>query len=130
MELHEERNLEKSRVANRRKKKFSKPRVSYRTHWSNHAGTYKDDEMRYPKFWRGQKTIRTFISIRSHVELIEAVKTIQAGERNQDHYHNICGLYRERLRVAQSLRDRSVDYFATVIAGAGFDELNLLLASK
>jgi hypothetical protein len=130
MELHEERNLEKLRVASRRNTKFSKPKVIYRTHWSNHAGTYKDDELKYPKFWRGQKPTRVFVSIKSHSELIEAVRTIQVGERNQDHYHNVCGLYRERLRVAQSLRDKGLDYSALVIVRAGFDELNFLLASK
>lgn len=127
MELHEERESERSRVRIRRKQKFSRTILSpnLKTHWANHAGTYRDSEFKYPKYWHGQKPVRTFISLRNHSDLVGALRDIKGGFHNQDHYHNVCGLYRERLRVAQSLRDRHQDYNVLFLARAGFNEIKL-----
>jgi len=127
MELHEERQEEKSRVLLRRRAKFSKPKeISWSSHWSNHAGTYKDKDCRLPKYWHHRKQPRIFISIRNHHGLTEAIEAIQAGLRNQDQYHHVCGLYRERLRATQSLRDRGITYAISFLARAGFEELTEL----
>ncbi|MBM3247138.1 hypothetical protein FJZ17_01185 [Candidatus Pacearchaeota archaeon] len=131
MELHEERELERSGVRVRRKQKFSRAisPPSAKTHWVNHAGTYHDNEFRYPKYWHGQKPIRTFISIRSHLDLVQALADIKEGTHNQDHYHNVSGIHRARLRAAQSLRDRNRVYSPSFLARAGFYELKLLMYS-
>lgn len=38
----------------------------------------------------------------------EALENIYSGKTNSDHYENITGIQRDRLRVTQSIRDRNL----------------------
>jgi hypothetical protein len=104
--------IEIARVSQRRKTKFnSNGYDGVRTHWANHAGTYKDEElMKGPKYWNGQKPVRVVNPIKSYQDLATAIGLIVSGDKNYSDYHGVTGINRERLRLAQSWKDKGVGY--------------------
>ncbi len=125
------RNIIKRKERNyRKKRKFNRlSRDGKNKHWANHTGIFRDEEFRKgPKYWHGQKPIRNFNPIKNHKDLMCALNLISTGGKNHDHYRNISGLYRERLRTAQSLRDRNANVNINYIAKAGYFELNRMVA--
>ena len=48
---------------------------------------------------------------------------IASGERNHDQYANVNGLDRERLRLAQSWRDKGFEYAVSDIFKLGYWEI-------
>lgn len=96
-------------------------------HWRNHAGTYRDQEQRKgPKWWNRPKPVRVYSTFKDYLGLIQALKDILAGRKNQDQYRGIRGLNRARLRTMQSLRDRRLHADLAYIARAGYPELKKL----
>ena len=123
--LYLENLVQKAKVSRKRKKKFT-PNLKRHsaTHWANHAGLYRDEELRKgPKFYHSRKIPRTHIPIKTHGDLVRAIRAIHEGESNHDHYGNVSGLMRERLRLAQSLRDRGLAYDASKIARMNYQEI-------
>lgn len=132
--------IEKATVSKRRKQKFRPSTNGHLiSHWANRSGSYKfleifDEETSQPdgvyegpRYWKGKKPIRHYVSIKNHSDLINALQCITSGESNQDHYKNVLGLNRERLHVAQALRDRSMHIDVQYIARAGYPDLGKLL---
>lgn len=130
----------KSRVVSRRRDKFSKSSRIYRhNHLADHSGIYRtygnrEEEplhdvpvLRAPKVWRKQRStpLRLF---EGHASLGSALVLIASGTTNHDHYEHVNGLDRERLRVAQSLRDRGRDVDTRYLARAGYRELAQLMS--
>lgn len=119
---------QEARVSERRKSKFcTESEIQRRRHWANRAGTYAYGRYYFgPKFWRGRKPVRVHRSIRSYQDLSEAISSIAEGVRDQHEFVNVDGLNRERLRMAQSLRDRGRTYDPKVIARADYRQLEAL----
>jgi len=117
--------VQASRVRERRKRKFRPRTNNYRrTHWANHAGTFRDKERRIgPKWYHTQGYVRVHKPINSYRDLANAIKMIASGERNHDSYVNVSGLNRERLRLAQSWRDRGIEYNVSDICKLGYWEI-------
>jgi hypothetical protein len=116
---------EKARVNQRRKAKFN-PNcyTGVKRHWANHAGTYKDEElMKGPKYWHGQKPVRVVNPIKSYQDLATAIGLIASGDRNYSNYKGTCGIDEERLRLAQSWRDRGKDYDVSDVVRLGMREI-------
>lgn len=117
--------VDKARVSARKKKKLNgHENDSYGDHWANHAGTYRDEDLKKgPKFYRGRKPPRGETSIRSYEDMRTAILDIQVGEKNHDEFRNVNGLNRERLRFAQSLKDRGIDYDVSDTVKMTFSEI-------
>ncbi len=80
----------------------------------------------HPKFYRSQRPFGNHhrrTEIRTHHGLVAALYTIHSGDMHQDQYHTVSGLDRERLRTAQSLRDRGKEFDPSMIARLGYREL-------
>ena len=117
----------KSKVSTRRKTKFGRNGNGYmpRTRWVNLTGVFRDEELRRdPKYWLtpSKRPIATS-RLQSHNEVATAIKMIQCGERDWDEYRGVTGINRERIRLAQVLRDRKVDYDVSYIIGLGYQEI-------
>jgi len=129
-DLYLEKVAEKGRVVRRRISKFggNGNGDQHRTrHWANHTGRYRDPELeRGPKFYHSQRPVRDHTSIRNYGDLLEAVKSIFSGESSHDHYTGLSSLDRERLRTAQSLRDRGIYFKSSYIARLGYTQLRQL----
>jgi len=121
--------IEKARASQRRKTKFnSNGHNSRRTHWVNRTGTYRDEELRKgPKYWHGQKPIRTNNPIRTYRDLSAAIGLISSGDKNLSDYRGVSGINRERLRLAQSWRDKGRDYDVSDIIKLSMTEMKVEL---
>ena len=117
--------LQKLSASQRRKQKFSEygTITMSRQHWRNHAGTYKDEECKIPKYYKSNLPPAQFTHINSYHELVSAIRTIAEGKAKQDQYRNLSSLNRERVRYAQSLTDQRQDIDPQKIARMGFPEL-------
>lgn len=117
--------VRKAEVSKRRKKNLNgHGNDTYGQHGSNMAGTYRNEELRKgPKFYRDRKPTRAETSIRSYEDIKNAILDIQNGDRNHDHFRNVNGLNRERLRYAQSLRDRGIGYNVSDIVKISLSEI-------
>ena len=113
--------VQKAKVSKRRKSKFGQEGDIYRTHWANHAGTYKDEEMqKFPKFYRSKKPVKIDLPIKTRQDLITAIDKISAGEADCDDYKGVVGLSRGRLLMANSLRDQGIERNSKKIARIGY----------
>lgn len=125
--LHVERIIEKARVSLKRFDEGaanSEEIKGKKTHWANRTGEYKDKEqMRVPKFWSGQKPVRINNPISTHQDLTAALSAIASGERGYSHYPRVIGIDRERLRLAESWRDRGISYKPADIIQLGMDDI-------
>ncbi|MBW2977746.1 hypothetical protein KY331_02790 [Candidatus Woesearchaeota archaeon] len=121
-----------SRVRERRKQKFRPRNDNYRRkHWANHAGTFRDEERRKgPKWYHTRGIVRVHKPINSYKDLANAIKMIADGERNHDQYMNVSGLNRERLRLAQSWRDKGIEYAVSDIFKLGYWEIQEQLGRR
>lgn len=124
-EIYIEHTLEKCYRTQRRKNKFnSKVKRYKKKHWPNRTGEFRDpDYRRGPKHYRTKPQSIPNISINGWSELRAALLDIRSGERNHDHYRGISGLNRERLRLAQSLRDKKVNYKISYIIQLNFEQI-------
>lgn len=121
--------IEKVRVSQRRRTKFNSNRYNgVRTHWANHAGTYRDEELRRgPKYWHGQKSTRWDNPIKTYQDLSTAIGLISSGDKSLRDYRGVSGINNERLRVAQSWRDKGVDYDVSSIVRLSMAEMKVEL---
>lgn len=101
----------KARVSLRRKQKFTPVARVF----------YSGNEDRWN--WSRSKPGIVSGAIRTYKDLVLALQAIAAGDSNHDCYHGVSGLDRERLRTAQSLRDRGVAFEISEVARAGYTEL-------
>lgn len=121
-----ERLLTKAKASERRKQKFGEYTNGdgvRRRHWSNHAGTYKDPLRKAPKYYHSSLPPRVHRHIKSYQDLVKALKQIAAGKSNHDHYNIMSGLNRERLRYAQSQRDKGNEVRASAVARMGYEQI-------
>ena len=103
--------VEKVKVSKRRVKVKSNGHNSKRTHWINRTGTFKDEELRKgPKYWYGQKSVKSNNPIRSYQNLATAIKLIASGDKRYDDYKGVSGISKDRLRLAQSWKDKEMNY--------------------
>ena len=126
--LYLENLLTKADVSKRRKKNLSPKQNDFRkSHWANHAGTYKDPEFhRFPKFYKANKSVLNHQPIKSRSDLLNALELISNGQKNHDNYKNVSSLNRDRLRLATSLRDRGIKYDPKEISNMHYQEIERL----
>ncbi|UCD03328.1 MAG: hypothetical protein JSV63_01685 [Candidatus Aenigmatarchaeota archaeon] len=131
-----EHKLEKRRHESRRYQSERKRKLKVgcgevqRRHWPNRTGKYRNPEqMKVPKYYRTKPYIRPHLSIRNWPELRTAIQNIHDGARNQDHYKGVDGTTRQRLILAQSLRDRGVPYEVSYIAHLSPDHIDQIRAT-
>ena len=117
--------IEKARASQRRKRKFnSNGHNGVRTHWANHAGTYRDEELkRGPKYWHGQKPVRGDNLVKTYQDLSTAIRLIASGNKNYSDYRGVSGINNDRLRIAQSWRDKGKDYDVSDIVKLSIAEM-------
>ncbi len=117
--------VEKVGVSKRRSTKFSSNGYNgKRIHWINRTGMFRDEELRKgPKYWHGQKSIKSDNPIRSYQDLRIAIKLITSGDRCYNDYKGIFRINRDRLRLAQSWKDRSLNYNISDIVGLNRSEI-------
>lgn len=117
--------VEKARARKSRKTEFnSKGYNGKRTHWANHAGTFKDKELRKgPNYWHGQKPVRVYNPIKSYKDLATAIGLIASGDKGYSDYPGVSGTIRERLRIAQSWRDKRRAYYVSDIVCLTMSEI-------
>ena len=75
---------------------------------------------------RYSEPTRPHTLVNSHQTLVDAIESIASGRMNQDYFSTTSGLDRERLRTAQSLRDRGIEYNIPYVVRAGHPELSNL----
>jgi hypothetical protein len=68
--------------------------------------------------------------VKTFEELRQAVTQIANGEMNHELYRTSNGLYRERMRTAQSTRDRCLETPIAFILTANIEQINLLTAKN
>ncbi|MBW2992780.1 hypothetical protein KY345_06200 [Candidatus Woesearchaeota archaeon] len=102
---------------------YSNGHIIRKRHWHNNAGTYRDENRKAPKYFMPSQQPRVLNHIRNHKDLIEALKIIAAGQADHDCYRNVSGLDRERLRHAQSQRDKGERINPYEIARMGYVQL-------
>ncbi len=101
--------IDKAKTSKRRKAKFNHSvYTGKKTHWVNMTGEYKKDGN--PKYWNGQKQVLNINKIRTYGELSNAIKSISHGEKNLNDYSGVSGINRARILLAQSWKDREIDY--------------------
>lgn len=117
--------VEKARASQRRKTKFnSNGHNGKRTHWVNHAGTYRDGELRKgPKYWNGQKPVRVDNPIKSYQDLATAIGLIASGDKSYSDYMGVSGINGNRLRLAQSWKDKGLNYDVSDIVCLSMSEI-------
>ena len=117
--------IEKARTSRRRKAGFNhKAYNGKRTHWANHTGTYRDEELRKgSKYWNGSKPVLVHNPIKSYQDLATAIGLIASGNKNYKDYAEVTGIDRDRLRLAQSWRDREIDYDVSDIVRLSSQEI-------
>ncbi|MDP3734015.1 MAG: hypothetical protein Q8R37_02200 [Nanoarchaeota archaeon] len=82
-----------------------------RRHCIDRTGRYHNEEFqRGPKYWKPQKPQRIPNSIRSYAELTDAINSIAAGDTNRTDYKGVTGINYERLKLAQSWKDKGKEY--------------------
>lgn len=116
---------EKAMTSARRKSKVTPTnQIRKRTHWVNRTGIYKDKELqKCPKYWKSQKPVLTYKPIQTPQDLSIAIGLIATGERDFSEYRGVTGINKERLRLAQSMRDRRWDYDISDIMELSFDKI-------
>jgi len=119
--------IEKARASQRRKTKFnSDGHNGVRTHWANHAGTYRDEELRKgPKYWHGQKPVRGDNPIKTYQDLSTAIGLIASGDKSYSDYRGVSGINNDRLRLAQSWKDKGRDYDISDVVGLSMAEIKI-----
>lgn len=125
-ELYAEHLAIKLKTRRRRDKKFNNGNghKGKRTHWKNLTGNYADEELRIgPKYWRGQNPVLVHSSIRNYRDLKKAIGSIGVGLTNMRDYENVTGINRERLRLAQSWRDKGRSYKVSDIIRLSLDKI-------
>ena len=124
-ELYIEHLTQKVLTNKRRKADFSHEGYrGKRTHWSNHAGTFRfEDERKGPKFWHGQRPVLAPTHIGSYRDLAAAIQAIASGDKNYCQYDGTAGINRERLRVAQSWRDRGISYDVSDVVRLSLEQM-------
>ena|SRR3989338_976795 len=117
--------IEKARVSARRKADFNPNGYNgKRIHWANLTGRYRDEELRKgPKYWHGQKPVRTHNPIRSYQDLATAIGLIASGDKAFSDYRGVRGIDAGRLRLAQSWRDKGIYYHVSDIVRLSFFEI-------
>ena len=115
------------KASQRRKIKFNSNRHNgVRTHWANHAGTYKDNELRKgPKYWHGQKPVRENNPIKTYQDLSTAIRLIALGDKSYSDYRGVSGINNDRLRLAQSWGDKGIDYDVSDIVRLSMAEIKM-----
>ena len=123
--------MEKTRASRNRKLRLTKHKYDGpKTHWPNHAGSYKDDEMKIPKYWNRKAPVAPHNPIKSYQDLSTAIGLILSGDRNYSDYSGVAGINRERLRLAQSSRDRAIGYDASDIVKMCYKQIRQVMSHK
>jgi len=117
--------VEKAITSRRRKIRFNHTRYNgKRTHWVNHTGTYRDEELKKgPKYWNGHKPVLVLNPIKSYQDLATAIGLIASGDKNCGDYVGATGIDRDRLRLAQSWRDKGINYDVSDIVRLNSQEI-------
>jgi|SRR3989344_141722 len=123
--------MEKTRASRNRKLRLTKHKYDGpKTHWPNHAGTYRDEELKFPKYWNSRMPVIPHNPIKSYQDLSTAIGLILAGDRNYSDYSGVTGIDRERLRLAQSCRDRRIDYDVSDIIKMCYKQIKQVMSRK
>lgn len=117
--------VHKAEVSRRRKSKFTNQRYDgKRTHWVNSTGRYHNEEdHKGPKYWIHRKPPKIPHSIQSYAELTDAIHSIAAGDKNRTDYKGVAGINYERLKLAQSWKDKGKEYEAKDIIRLNIQEI-------
>jgi len=117
--------VEKARANLRREARLN--HIGYngkRAHWANHAGIYRDEELRKgPKYWKGHKPFLVHNPIKSYQDFATVIGSIASGNKNYSDYAGVTGIDRDRLRLAQSWRDKGINYDVSRIVQLSSQEI-------
>ncbi|MBP7708348.1 hypothetical protein KA107_01575 [Candidatus Pacearchaeota archaeon] len=84
--------------------------------------TKTPSEDRFEKAY-GSAHIKPKYEVKTFQELKRALEDIETGNTNHDLYETPNGIYRERMRVTQSLRDQNLPVNTHFLARAGYESL-------